>query len=390
MKNRKGIIMFAVLGTLYWSQLLGYSPHLSPYMTYLGASSTLIGLMLGGYGIPQIILRIPVGILTDNTGQYKKYIIIGNVIGVIACLCMWCFEDPWIMIVCRFFAGINASAWVCYTIYYGGFFSSVGTLRPQSHTAAMTYGGQVIAYAIATPIVNNYGYKPVFFALFIVSVICLILSILIQDNHMKASEKPKITTETLKGLLHNKKLWFISLTGFVLQLVTFSAPLGFTSQHASNIGATAVELTIITLVCTAGAVVSSLFISMPLTKLFGEKLTFCIAMATFPIYCFLLPLCQSVIAIIVLQLIFSLGHGISLSLMFGLTVKDIPYESQSAAMGFYGTVSSIGTFIGPFVVGLITDFMSLNMAFIAIGVISLIGPLFAILLAASKKKTSDI
>ena len=80
--------------------------------------------------------------------------------------------------------------------------------------------------------------------------------------------------------------------------------------------------------------------------------------------------------LIALQAVMALVHGTVLSLSYGMTVKDLPYEKQGAAMGLQGLTSGVGTMLGPIAAGLIAEKVSLSGAFVAVGVIGLLAPLF--------------
>ena len=373
--NRRNSRFFFIIGMLYWTQQLGYVSYLSPYMTLLGAGSSITGFMLGAYGMAQIGLRFTTGVLAGKKGQYRQFIIIGNAVGVVAMLGMWLFPIPWLMVVFRFLTGVTASVWTCYTVFYGGYFSEVGMLQPQSHTAAMNYGGQIIGYLIAAPIVKYLGYKQMFFAMFLLSLLCFVMSLLTKENGVSVSGT-NYSGSALKEVLKDRYQWMLALAGCVLQFVTFSGPAGFTSQVAVQLGADPLVITALSLVFSVSACFSAMVLSQRISKWLGARKTVIILFFVFPLYCFLIPLCRSVGMLIALQAVMALTHGTVLSLTYGMTVKDLPYEKQGAAMGLQGLTSGVGTMLGPIAAGLIAEKVSLSGAFVAVGVIGLLAPLF--------------
>ncbi|HEX5414588.1 MAG TPA: hypothetical protein VFZ25_02905, partial [Chloroflexota bacterium] len=54
--------LFAISTLFYWAALYVYVPILPVYAQTLGASLTVVGLVVSAYGLGQLVLRIPVGV----------------------------------------------------------------------------------------------------------------------------------------------------------------------------------------------------------------------------------------------------------------------------------------------------------------------------------------
>jgi MFS family permease len=56
---------------LYWTSLYMYVPILPTHARSVGASEAQIGSILAAYGLTQLLLRLPLGLLADRWGRKK-------------------------------------------------------------------------------------------------------------------------------------------------------------------------------------------------------------------------------------------------------------------------------------------------------------------------------
>lgn len=379
-RNRGAIILFSAVCLLYWMVQMSVAPYLSPYMKALGAASSLTGLMLGAFGLPQLILRLPLGIVTDRTSQYKLYIVIGNAIGMVALLGMYLSTNPWVLVLMRLLSGITTATWVCYTVMYGGYFSRTASMRTAGHVSAFLYAGQVIGYLVSLAAVLIWDIRSMFLVMFLFSVLCFVLSLFIKDNGIKV-DRPPITWAAVKKVLTNKNLWLISLIGFFQQFLTFAISNGFLPSYTPSVGVSETVFTIMSVGSVGAACVASLYLSKPLLKWLGGKGSMIFCAVCCVIYCLAIPLCKGPLAIVLVRVIFGLVHGAMFTLTIALSIKDIPYERQAASAGFYYSLSSGGGFVGPVVCGLIGEAVPLSTAFVIVGLICAIGVVLALFLS---------
>jgi DHA1 family multidrug resistance protein-like MFS transporter len=60
-----------------------YAPVLPVYAKSLGASLTVVGIIVAAYALPQFLFRIPLGIWSDSLGRRKPFIVGGAIMVVI-------------------------------------------------------------------------------------------------------------------------------------------------------------------------------------------------------------------------------------------------------------------------------------------------------------------
>ncbi len=111
-------LFFIIITFIYWFSLYIYVPVFVEYLDFLGGSASLVGLIVGSYGIMQILLRLPIGIVSDKMKIRKPFIILGLVTAVISCFGFALTESLTFSFVSRVISGVTASMWVAFTVLY--------------------------------------------------------------------------------------------------------------------------------------------------------------------------------------------------------------------------------------------------------------------------------
>src|SRR5690606_37730965 len=108
----------------FWGSLYLYVPILSPYAEHVGASMTLVGLIVSSYGFSQLVLRIPVGILSDRLGRRKPFIVTGFLVAAGAAAWLALASGAWGILLARTLTGVSATMWVVITVLFSSYFSA--------------------------------------------------------------------------------------------------------------------------------------------------------------------------------------------------------------------------------------------------------------------------
>lgn len=97
--NGKQILLFSLITGIFWFSRYTYVPVLAPYAEFQGASHQFVGMILGSYGLFQVVARIPFGILTDTFNNQEFFVSMGMVLSVLSGFGMWYSTNP----VCCFY-----------------------------------------------------------------------------------------------------------------------------------------------------------------------------------------------------------------------------------------------------------------------------------------------
>ena len=68
--------IFIITTSLFWFSLYTYVPIFPGYIENSGVSHSMVGIIIGSYGFSQMIIRIPLGIISDRLNKRKLFIIL--------------------------------------------------------------------------------------------------------------------------------------------------------------------------------------------------------------------------------------------------------------------------------------------------------------------------
>ena len=382
---KKHIIVFALLTIFFWFSQYIFVPYLSPYATQLGASDFIIGIMVGIYGLAQIFIRIPLGILSDRLNNRKLFIMLGCMVGIFGTMGLYLVPSIWLIILMRFLTGVAASSWVCFSVLFSSYFSPGESVRAQGLLVSFNYTGQTLGYLTAIFITNRFGLRSTFLGAFFATIVASVLSIMIMEKKSSQKRVP-LTVKQILSAMKDKWLIIISVLGLIFQILTFAVPLGFTSKLATQLGAKNSDLAWLTLVFTLPAIPAAFLAGPLLGKRFGKRNSLLFSATLMSVCCCLQPFCKTVFALIIVQTFLGLGRGICYPMLMGLSIEKTPYEKQAAAMGFFQAVYSIGIMFGPIIAGAVSNLTTLPTAFFFIGALGLLSPVISLVFIRNDKK----
>ena len=351
-----------------WFSIYAYQANFTPYMESLAFSPTTIGLTIGSYGLTQMLLRIPLGILSDKLGTRKPFIITGVAFTFLSALFLLFFKNVLVVLSARASAGIASSTWVSFIVLNSSYHDkektvkSVGTLEFFSNTGQL---GGIMAGSLFTI------YKSAFELALFVGLVSFVLSFMIYEEY-EDKEKPKIQKQKnrpkITEILSNKTLLIVSLIGMVSQMITFGTIFGFTPAYAKEVlKINELQNGILMVFSYLPTAFGALFLGRFLTgKIKEYKLVF-IGMLLLGAATISIPFIRHYPLLIMTQTLAGSGKGISFPLLMGLSIKNISENARGTAMGIYQAVYGFGMFTGPFIVGLIKQHFELGAAFMLLG-----------------------
>jgi len=124
--NRKYIFFFCAATFFFWTALYLYVPILPVYAQALGSSLSMVGVIVASYAMPQLLLRIPVGLLFDAFTRRKLLLAGGIVMASAGALGLGLAPNPWFLFLARIITGIGAATWVIFTVYFTAYYPPEG------------------------------------------------------------------------------------------------------------------------------------------------------------------------------------------------------------------------------------------------------------------------
>jgi MFS family permease len=211
------------LASIYALRMLGLFmilPVLSLFAEQLeGSTHALIGLAMSIYGLPQVLLQIPFGLLSDKFGR-KKIILIGLLLFFIGSVIAAFSSTIYGVLVGRAFQGAGAVSAVVMAL--------VADLTQEVHrTKAMATIGISIGMSfgvgiIAGPIISGFGgVQAVFGITAVLTVFAMLAVIYIVPNpeHSKLHRDAEFVPEQAMNALKNPDLLRLDYGIFVLHLI---------------------------------------------------------------------------------------------------------------------------------------------------------------------------
>ncbi|WP_245864215.1 MFS transporter [Paenibacillus donghaensis] len=295
---------------------------LSPYVEHLGASYLMVGMVLGVYGLMQILFRLPLGIGSDYLKRRRPFIYLGLIASGASCfLFMWGQQPGWAL-AARAVSGIAASAWVVYTVMFAGYFPKEEAGRAMGMLQFTTVLAQMTSMMISGYIVEHWGWQASFLIGGIVAIGALLLVLRLPEQKPQAAQN-KVQLSDLALVIKEPLLVKVSLLSVLAHCVLFITMFGYTPNQALSIGASKESLGWLTLAFMVPHAAATLYGSRLFGRLLGDRGTLLLGFAGSALFTLLIPTMPNLAALCITQL----GNGFMQGLIFPLLLGKSGLES---------------------------------------------------------------
>ena len=390
---------------LFWFSVYTYPSFLTTYVTdTLGAAKVLAGTIVGSYGLTQMILRIPLGIMSDVLKKRKLFVMIGFVLSIISsaglsiiALIAGRESVPeglaYGVLIFRGISGMMAATWVNFSVLYASSYEGDQVTKAMSRIIVPQCGSQIIAMLLGAWLAGNLGEIWAFLLATAAGILGLLVMIKVKE------QAPEGEPMTIKGFLEvakNRQLITGTALAAIYQLVVWATVQGFVQNWAKEvIGFTTASLGLLSVANLLPSTIFSHFSGTVLAPKLGRRAVLTAGFLAIAGACFLYPKTQSVFSLLMVQALLGAGVGLIMPLTMASAIETVPNEKRGAAMGIYQALYGVGMFIGPVLGGFIIEKFGGHAIdgipvqgyianFYAAMIIALIGAVFAIIL--SKKK----
>ncbi|OMD78707.1 MFS transporter [Paenibacillus odorifer] len=347
---------------MFWFSSYIYVPVLSPYVEHLGASYFMVGMVLGIYGLMQILFRIPIGIGSDYLNRRRPFIYLGLIASGVSCfLFMWGAQPGWAL-AARAVSGIAASAWVVYSVMFAGYFPKEEAGKAMGMLQFTTVIAQLTSMMISGYMVEHWGWNAPFLIGGIVAIAALILALRLPEQKQE-KRKNAIQIKELAGVVKEPLLVKVSLLSVLAHCVLFITMFGYTPNQALNIGASKESLGWLTLAFMIPHAIATLYGSRLFGGLLGDRGKLMLGFAGSALFTLLIPSMPTLAALCLTQVGNGFMQGLIFPLLLSKSVSEIDPFKRATAMGFYQAVYAIGMSAGPFVAGWMSSVYGLTGGF---------------------------
>ncbi|WP_026575814.1 MFS transporter [Bacillus sp. UNC438CL73TsuS30] len=367
--------IFLTVSFILWFSHFIYVPILSPYMESIGGKYTFIGIVLGSYGLMQLLFRLPIGIFSDVIKRRKLFLIFGMIVSALSCLIFAVTDHLVWILIGRSLAGIAAASWVVFTVLYSSYFSDKEVHRAMSMISFIVVFAQLLGMGLSGYIVVQRGWYAPFWMGTGIAVIGVILSFFVFEPKECIAREP-IQMKDLTSVLKDSMLLKTSSLSILAHSIIFSTMFGFIPAYALHIGFKASDLIFVILSFMIPHAVATLYMGNLLVPMIGKWETLRISYLLAAIFTFVVPFIHIKGLFYAVQAFNGFSLGIIFPLLLGMSIETIPHAKRATAMGSYQAIYAIGIFAGPFFAGILNSHLGLAAGFYFAAVIGLVAVIF--------------
>lgn len=336
-----------------------YVPILTPFLEDRGLPLGTIGLIVGSYGLTQVLIRFPLGLYSDRLSRRKPFLFAGMAAGLLSCA-LFLYVGGWAgPLSGRLVAGICASTWVPFTVLYASYYPPAQSGKAMSTLSFLTVVGQLGGMTLSGYLAGSGDWNAAFAAGIVIAAAGGALVAFVRepriapaaDTNIERSVKETGKRPTLAILKDSRQLQIVSLLSLLAHCVLFITMFGFTPLQAVEFGAGKNGLTVLVVSFMVPHALVSLWTGRYIAPRFGTRRVLLCGFLLAAVCTALIPFSGSFVGLLATQAVNGVAQGLYLPLLLGLAIKDIRPSERATAMGFYQSVYAVGMFAGPYLAG---------------------------------------
>ncbi len=354
----KTVLPLSMIISMRFLGLFLVLPVISVYALQMeNATTTLVGIVVGGYALTQMIFQVPFGFMSDKFGR-KGTIIAGLLIFALGSIICAISSDIYTLLFGRFLQGAGAIGAVVTAM--------IGDLvieEKRAKAMALMGGSIAMSFALAMVLGPTIGAWAGVSTLFWFTTFLALISIVILIT--KVPNPPKIVHEyhkksSTKEILLNQNLTRMHITNFLQKsLMTFAfmiIPIVLTKDFAWELG----ELWKVYIPAMIAGV-----LAMGPAAVFAEKKgkfkeVLLAGIVLFLISYLIIGASESATLFIVGVVVFFAGFNMHEPIMQSLATKYAKVHQKGFVLGVFNSFGYFGTFLGGLLGGIFLDQMDIS------------------------------
>jgi MFS family permease len=384
--TRKQEIGFLAMVSLFWFAQYIYIPYQTTYLTLLGVSSVFTGMVVGAYGITQLVFRFPIGLCADSIGRHKCFIMAGTLFSGLASLFRIFWGNGLGFLVANLFSGLASAMWISFMVFYTNHFSTKDQQAATSRIVMFNNFGMLIGFLLSTIGYNRIGMMGICILSVCAGLLAFFLSLQIKEPCTKTGA---IHTKDLLSVCKIKRLWLFSILALIQQGIQLTTAMSFTNQILKDLGASNGLVGLSSVIYMVSAVGFSAFASTFLCCKKGPRFWIPIIFVIVSVYCILVPSAKNISELLILQILPGMSTGILFSYVTSEAMCQIPAEKRSTAMGLFQAVYALGMTSFPIFTGTLASAYSIRCGYLVLAGIALIGTVVSIVYYSNKGSRNE-
>lgn len=360
----------ALCAAVFWFSLYLYIPYLTPHLLAMGISASLAGVIVASHAFVQMVTRFPMGIAASKRGTHKRTIVIGMAMSAVSAAIMYWFPSAAMLCVGNALSGYSSAAYIGFTVVYGKYYTPQQSDKAMGLLSAVVESGILTAFVLGGFLDAAGGIRLIFLAACVSGAAGFVLSLFVKD--VKLPKTPE-TMSDIRKVVSNRMLILSSVLCILLKMIVFGTAFGFTPKLARDIGAQGVELGFINAIFIASSVLSSVLVTTKMGRRIGDVRLSALGFVFLCIYSVSITFVRSIPLFMVLQFVGGLGYASLTAIFMSNATRSLPDDQKSAGQGLYQALDSLGSTLGPIMIGVFADLFSYTAAFLAAACIAAAG-----------------
>ena len=342
----------------------------------------MIGVIVGAYGISQMMARLPVGVMADVANKHKWFILCGAVSSGTASLIRILSPGGSGFLIANLFSGFASAMWISFMVMYRSFYDQKHQQEGTSQIVMYNNIGMLLGFIGSTLFYDKFG------MVFLCLLSCLsggigaALSLFLPKElpgDLERMQKPKLKIRELLTVCKDHRLIVFALLMLVQQGIQMATVMSFTTQVMKDNGGSATFIGIASVVFMLASVFTSMMAGTRICIGPGWKLWVPLSFLLVAGYCILVPITHTLWVFLILQVIPSISSGILVSFLISESMVNVPAEKHSTALGFFQATYAIGMTGLPIVMGAVVDAASMFMGYAVLALTAVIAAFASIL-----------
>lgn len=373
----KDHLAFQLAVFCFWFSIYIYVPDFGVYLQKISLNLSAIGVILGSYGISQILLRLPLGLFANLLrGRQKLLLAFGFFTAFLSGLFFIYFKAFLFILIARLLAGVTASMWVTATILYSRYVPTERSSQAMSLLQFLTVFAQFISMMLCSVLIRQFGWQFPFWVGTVASLFGLLLVFILKEIDEDSAENWHIKNHSIKAIIKQtlsiKALNGVTLLSFLAHSILFITIFGFSPLYAANLGVKGASLDWLICAFFVPHTLSSLLLSLrPISQSMSKRLMTISFLGLAPLL-IAVPFSHHLFLLSLLHAGIGLLLGLILPLLLGQVVKVTPPGIKMAGMGYYQSLYAGGIFLGPYLAGKVAEAASLTVVFYLTSVLALL------------------
>ncbi len=376
------------------------SPILPSYSRSFDVSYTIATLAISIYAVGRLVADLPVGALGDRIG--RRPVMLGGILILVVCSFLsGLAQNFWELVLYRLIQGIGSAMWqTMRQAMLQDILKPSERGRVMGYFQAFTMIGSTAGPSIGGVLADSWGIRAPFFGYSLGGLVCFILSFFL------ISESRNFPQHTMESRRHSEFSWpiikkLLRNAGFTVACFTTLAnalqrqgtrgtliPLYGNVILGLDLAQVGYVLTFTTL--------SNLIITVPIgyaLDKFGRKAVLVPSLALTSITVFAFTITRDFTQLALACVCLGISQGIGGQAPLTMAADSTMDEPHGVSMGLFRVFTDVGFIIGPIIVGAITDFFGMIVAFYVMAAVTFVNMIqvqvFAKETLPSKEKQSS-